>query len=155
MMGADRPAPVRGCGEAVFFIRLAIAQPLETLHRASLGLDRLVETHVNWPEDHRYLNMNDLREHKKTHLAKPLGHQIHGRLSWNLTHRTRSPASASEQMLQHILPKGSNYDSFSVSFCRLEPTKRLPGCSQRDTTAIGDSLSALSMAPKPPFHFRP
>ena len=29
-----------------------------------------VETHENWLEAHRYLNMNDLREHKKTHLRK-------------------------------------------------------------------------------------
>jgi transposase-like protein len=27
-----------------------------------------VETHENWLEAHRYLNMDDLREHKKTHL---------------------------------------------------------------------------------------
>ena len=25
-----------------------------------------VETHENWHEAHRYLNMNDLKEHKKT-----------------------------------------------------------------------------------------
>jgi putative transposase len=29
-----------------------------------------VETHENWLEAHRYLNMNDLREHKKAHLRK-------------------------------------------------------------------------------------
>ena len=29
-----------------------------------------VETHENWLEAHRYLNMNDLREHKKTQLRK-------------------------------------------------------------------------------------
>ena len=29
-----------------------------------------VETHENWLEAHRYLNMNDLREHKKTHLRQ-------------------------------------------------------------------------------------
>src|SRR5271166_364368 len=29
-----------------------------------------VETHENWLEAHRYLNMNDLREHKKTNLRK-------------------------------------------------------------------------------------
>ncbi len=29
-----------------------------------------VETHENWLEAHRYLNMNDLREHKKTYLRK-------------------------------------------------------------------------------------
>ena len=29
-----------------------------------------VETHENWLEAHRYLNMNDLKEHKKTHLRK-------------------------------------------------------------------------------------
>ena len=29
-----------------------------------------VETHENWLEAHRYLNMNDLREHKKTHLRR-------------------------------------------------------------------------------------
>jgi putative transposase len=29
-----------------------------------------VETHENWVEAHRYLNMNDLREHKKTHLRQ-------------------------------------------------------------------------------------
>ena len=29
-----------------------------------------VETHENWLEAHRYLNMNDLREHKKTDLRK-------------------------------------------------------------------------------------
>ena len=26
-----------------------------------------VETHENWLEAHRYLNMNDLKEHKKIH----------------------------------------------------------------------------------------
>jgi putative transposase len=30
-----------------------------------------VETHENWLEAHRYLNMNDLEEHKKTNSAKP------------------------------------------------------------------------------------
>ena len=29
-----------------------------------------VETHENWLEAHRYLNMNDLREQKKTHLRQ-------------------------------------------------------------------------------------
>ena len=29
-----------------------------------------VETHENWLEAQRYLNMNDLREHKKTHLSQ-------------------------------------------------------------------------------------
>ena len=29
-----------------------------------------VETHENWLEAHRYLNMNGLREHKKTYLRK-------------------------------------------------------------------------------------
>jgi putative transposase len=29
-----------------------------------------VETHENWLEAHRYLNMGDLREHKKTHLRQ-------------------------------------------------------------------------------------
>ena len=29
-----------------------------------------VETHENWLEAHRYLNMNDLREHKKTYLRQ-------------------------------------------------------------------------------------
>ena len=29
-----------------------------------------VETHENWLEAHRYLNMNDLREHKKAHLRQ-------------------------------------------------------------------------------------
>ena len=29
-----------------------------------------VETHENWLEAHRYVNMNDLREHKKTDLRK-------------------------------------------------------------------------------------
>jgi putative transposase len=29
-----------------------------------------VETHENWLEAHRYLNMNDLREHKKTNLSQ-------------------------------------------------------------------------------------
>ena len=29
-----------------------------------------VETHENWLEAHRYLNMHDLREHKKTHLRQ-------------------------------------------------------------------------------------
>jgi putative transposase len=29
-----------------------------------------VETHENWLDAHRYLNMNDLREHKKTHLRQ-------------------------------------------------------------------------------------
>ena len=29
-----------------------------------------VETHENWLEAHRYLNMSDLREHKKTHLRQ-------------------------------------------------------------------------------------
>ena len=31
-----------------------------------------VETHENWLEAHRYLNMNDLREHKKTYLRKAI-----------------------------------------------------------------------------------
>jgi transposase-like protein len=29
-----------------------------------------VETHENWLEAHRYLNMNDLKEHKKIHLPQ-------------------------------------------------------------------------------------
>jgi len=29
-----------------------------------------VETHENWLEAHRYLNMNDLREHKKIHIRQ-------------------------------------------------------------------------------------
>ena len=29
-----------------------------------------VETHENWLEAHRYLNMNDLREHKKANLRQ-------------------------------------------------------------------------------------
>jgi putative transposase len=29
-----------------------------------------VEAHENWLEAHRYLNMNDLTEHKKTYLRK-------------------------------------------------------------------------------------
>ena len=29
-----------------------------------------VETHENWLQAHRYLNMNDLRELKKTHLRQ-------------------------------------------------------------------------------------
>ena len=29
-----------------------------------------IETHENWLEAHRYLNMNDLRELKKTHLRQ-------------------------------------------------------------------------------------
>jgi transposase-like protein len=29
-----------------------------------------VETHENWLEAHRYLNMNDLKEHKKIHFPK-------------------------------------------------------------------------------------
>ena len=29
-----------------------------------------VETHEGWLEAHRYLNMNDLREHKKAHLRQ-------------------------------------------------------------------------------------
>jgi putative transposase len=28
-----------------------------------------VETHENWLEQHRYLNMDDLREHKRRHCA--------------------------------------------------------------------------------------
>lgn len=37
-------------------------------HRRDHGA--VVETHENWLEAHRCLNMNDLREHKKTHLRK-------------------------------------------------------------------------------------
>ena len=29
-----------------------------------------VETHENWLEAHRYLNMNDLKEHKKTEFSQ-------------------------------------------------------------------------------------
>jgi putative transposase len=29
-----------------------------------------VETHENWLEAHRYINMNDLKEHKKTQLRQ-------------------------------------------------------------------------------------
>ena len=29
-----------------------------------------VETHENWLEAHRYLNMNDLKDHKKTQLRQ-------------------------------------------------------------------------------------
>ena len=46
-----------------------------------------VETHENWLEAHRYLNMNDLREHKKTYLrnaAEPS--RTHDCLLQNLTH---------------------------------------------------------------------
>jgi hypothetical protein len=31
---------------------------------------RAVETHENWLEQHRYLNMDDLREHKKEALRR-------------------------------------------------------------------------------------
>jgi putative transposase len=31
---------------------------------------RAVETHENWLEAHRHLNMNDLKEHKKTQLRQ-------------------------------------------------------------------------------------
>jgi hypothetical protein len=31
---------------------------------------RSVETHANWLEQHRYLNMDDLREHKKEALRR-------------------------------------------------------------------------------------
>jgi transposase-like protein len=31
-----------------------------------------VKTHENWLKAHRYLNMDDLREHKKDQRAKPL-----------------------------------------------------------------------------------
>ena len=47
-----------------------------------------VETHENWLEAHRYLNMHDPREHKKAHLAKPPKQPIHDRPLQNLTHRT-------------------------------------------------------------------
>ena len=30
----------------------------------------VVETHENWLEEHRYLNMDDLREHKKEALRR-------------------------------------------------------------------------------------
>ena len=51
-----------------------------------------VETHENWLEAHRYLNMNDLREHKKAHLRKAAQTHFnpHDRLLQNLTHRTTS-----------------------------------------------------------------
>ena len=29
-----------------------------------------VETHENWLDAHRYLNVNDLRAHKKTHFRQ-------------------------------------------------------------------------------------
>jgi putative transposase len=32
--------------------------------------DLAVETHENWLEAHRYLNMNDLKEHKKIQLRQ-------------------------------------------------------------------------------------
>jgi len=38
------------------------------LPRPSLIL--AIETHENWLEAHRHLNMTDLREHKKTHLRQ-------------------------------------------------------------------------------------
>ena len=48
-----------------------------------------VETHENWLEAHRYLNMNDLREHKKIHLRPSrLNQPTHDRLLLNLTHKT-------------------------------------------------------------------
>ncbi|WP_431094046.1 hypothetical protein [Sinorhizobium meliloti] len=30
-----------------------------------------VETHENWMEANRYINMDDLREHKNSHSVKP------------------------------------------------------------------------------------
>jgi putative transposase len=41
------------------------------MHRPISASYLAVETHENWVEAHRYLNMNDLREHKKTNLSHP------------------------------------------------------------------------------------
>ena len=51
--------------------------------RAGPGL--AVETHENWLEAHRYLNMDDLKEHKKTP-APPSRLASHQRPLQNLTH---------------------------------------------------------------------
>lgn len=49
---------------------------------------RAAETNENWMEANRYLNMDDLREHKKLELRRPHD-QLHGRPnSQNLTHTT-------------------------------------------------------------------
>jgi len=58
---------------------LSRSQPAATgaggsLVHAPVSLRRLralvVETHENWLEQHRYLNMDDLREHKKEALRR-------------------------------------------------------------------------------------
>ena len=59
------------------------------LHRQGLSVSAIaVETHENWLEAHRYLNMNDLRELKRPPSAKPLNPSPHDRHLLNLTHRT-------------------------------------------------------------------
>ena len=45
-----------------------------------------VETRENWLEAHRYLNMSDLKEHKKPTSAKPHSQPTHDRHLLNLTH---------------------------------------------------------------------
>ena len=45
-----------------------------------------VETHENWLEAHRYLNMNDLQEHRKPPFAKPLTQPTPGPPFAELTH---------------------------------------------------------------------
>ena len=48
-----------------------------------------VETHENWLEQHRYLNMDDLREHKKE-AARPQSVQLSTALAWSRTLRAGS-----------------------------------------------------------------
>jgi hypothetical protein len=55
-----------------------------------------VETHENWLEQHRYLNMDDLREHKKRRCAvlpdlRPV--QPSTALTWSRTLRAGSPGA--------------------------------------------------------------
>jgi hypothetical protein len=49
--------PRLGCSFSALSVVSSCCQPVRAL---------LVETHENWLEAHRYLNMEDLKEHKKS-----------------------------------------------------------------------------------------
>jgi hypothetical protein len=54
-------------------LRACSASPLVSAGRTAR------ETHENWLEARRYLNMNDLKEHKKPNSAKPPNRPSHDR----------------------------------------------------------------------------
>ena len=62
-----------------------------------------VEIHENWLEAHRYLNMDDLKEHKKDHSSRSRLASLSGRPALqNLTHTISAPIFVSHPRLSVV-----------------------------------------------------